>query len=116
MSTLRYVILRHDGIEQPHFDLMFETSPGSPLATWRSSQWPIRDSISVEKLADHRQDYLTYEGAVSGDRGSVRRVEAGEFEVRDLGDDQWLIDLGKRPLRFVRIADRAWRCDCVNAV
>src|SRR5438270_849624 len=39
--ALRYVVLRHDGIDDPHFDLTFETSSGPALATWRSPQWPI---------------------------------------------------------------------------
>ena len=33
MPPLRYVILWHDGVAEPHFDLMFETLPGSALAT-----------------------------------------------------------------------------------
>ena len=41
MPPLRYVILWHDGVAEPHFDLMFETLPGSALATWRSPRWPV---------------------------------------------------------------------------
>jgi hypothetical protein len=77
--ALRYVILRHDGVPAPHFDLMFETSPGSALATWRSNTWPPGPG-PVQKLADHRRDYLAYEGPVSHGRGYVRRVEAGTYE------------------------------------
>ena len=37
--SLRYAILHHTGIPSPHFDLMFETAPGSDLATWRVERW-----------------------------------------------------------------------------
>jgi hypothetical protein len=81
-AALRYVVLRHEGVPDPHFDLMFETSPGSPLATWRSPAWPIAEDMPLTPLADHRRDYLTYEGPVSGGRGSVRRVAEGFHRVR----------------------------------
>ena len=41
MAPLQYVILRHEEIAEPHFDLMFETLPGSELATWQAERWPI---------------------------------------------------------------------------
>jgi hypothetical protein len=79
--TLRYVVLRHEGVERPHFDLLFETSPASALAAWRADRWPVRDGDLVQPLPDHRRIYLDYEGPVSGNRGSVRRVLAGAHEV-----------------------------------
>jgi hypothetical protein len=74
---LRCVILHHEGVEDPHYDLFFETTPGSPLATWRASRWPIQAGDYLVRIADHRRDYLDYEGPISGDRGRVRRVYAG---------------------------------------
>jgi len=78
---LRYVVLRHEGIAEPHFDLMFETGRGSTLASWRSPVWPIDVGLSLEPLGDHRREYLEYEGAVSGDRGYVKRVARGRHRV-----------------------------------
>jgi hypothetical protein len=78
---LRYVVLRHEGIENPHYDLMIETTPGSPLATWRLPHWPPLPGDVPESLGDHRRVYLEYEGPVSGNRGSVRRVASGECGV-----------------------------------
>lgn len=75
-----YVILHHDGIAHPHFDLMLQL-PGGMLATWRIDQWPIARETHLFRIANHRADYLTYEGAVSGERGSVRRVEAGKYDL-----------------------------------
>jgi hypothetical protein len=74
---LRYVILRHEKIDSPHFDLLFETSPNSPLLAWRSQAWPITQSTPLLHLSHHRGHYLTYEGPLSGGRGSVRRIESG---------------------------------------
>src|SRR5687767_7893471 len=76
---LRFVVLHHTGVPMPHFDLMFETGPGGPLATWRSADWPVNSPAVVERLADHRRKYLDYEGPVSGDRGRVSRVIEGRF-------------------------------------
>ena len=81
MTPLRYVVLRHDGIPDPHFDVMWEQRPGSPLMTVRSHDWPMRDPTRFEALPDHRRDYLDYEGPVSGGRGHVRRVASGTCEV-----------------------------------
>ena len=77
----RYVVLRHEGIPEPHFDLMFELEPGRPLATWRSTEWPLKTYPRLERLNDHRREYLGYEGPVSNDRGFVRCVERGTFEM-----------------------------------
>lgn len=76
---LRYVVLHHTGYGDAHFDLMFETADGSPLATWRSSTWPAISNLT--SLADHRRMYLDYEGPVSDNRGHVKRVAAGTHVI-----------------------------------
>jgi hypothetical protein len=97
----RFVLLLHqcpDRRPRPtHCDLMLEK--GDVLETWALVELPcgwieladdlqIADSntISVERLADHRLAYLDYEGPVSGDRGSVRRLDTGTFKT--LSDSQ----------------------------
>jgi hypothetical protein len=40
------------------------------------------NTVEAEQLADHRLAYLEYEGPVSGDRGSVRRLDAGTIVRR----------------------------------
>ena len=82
-SPLRYVVLRHEGVAEPHYDLMFETAPGSALATWRSAEWPLRLGTPLTHLKDHRPSYLKYEGELSNGRGSVRRVASGFHVVMD---------------------------------
>jgi hypothetical protein len=86
---LRYVVLRHEGIPHPHFDLMFETAAGSDLTTWRSDRWPIDAPTPLTKLADHRSAYLEYEGPLGGNRGSVRRVAAGNYHLHEYNPTSW---------------------------
>ena len=80
-EPLRYVVLRHEGVPDPHFDLMFETSPGSKLSTWRSATWPPAPDTPLTALQEHRAVYLTYEGPLTDDRGTVRRVASGRHRV-----------------------------------
>src|SRR4051794_18173365 len=89
--SLRFVILHHTGVPAPHYDLMFETDPGSSLATWRSPIWPITPPILLERINDHRRDYLDYQGPVSNDRGEVTRVAAGTFRFESRTDHRWRI-------------------------
>lgn len=107
MRVVRYVILRHEGIERPHFDLMFQKDQGDDglLTTWRSEVWPIGEATGkVEKLDDHRGTYLDYEGPVSNGRGHVRRVEAGTCQVFPYVAHQWtakLLEPGPARILFI---------------
>jgi len=85
---MQLVVLHHTGVEAPHFDLMFERSNGGPLRTFRIGAWPIeRDSeLSATELADHRREYLEYQGPVAGNRGEVKRVAAGAADVHEATD------------------------------
>ena len=78
---LRYVVLHHTGIENPHYDLMLELTPGSELSTWRVSRWPPLADDAFTPLPEHRRVYLEYEGPVSANRGKVKRAAAGEFQI-----------------------------------
>jgi hypothetical protein len=73
-KSLRYVVLQHDGISSPHCDLLFETTPGSELASARLDAWPPK---SITRSANHRRLYLDYEGEISGNRGHVKRIANG---------------------------------------
>src|SRR5437868_12076808 len=78
---MRYVVLHHTGVDEPHYDLMFESAPGSPLMTWRATDWPLAAGDQLTRIGDHRSEYLDYEGPVSNDRGHVRRIVAGSLAV-----------------------------------
>ncbi|MBK8208518.1 MAG: hypothetical protein IPK87_17270 [Planctomycetes bacterium] len=68
-----------------HFDLMLEVEGQDLLRTLQLARWPLApgDSAACSELAPHRRAYLTYEGEVSGDRGSVKRVETGTWWAAD---------------------------------
>ena len=96
-DPVRYVVLRHEGVAEPHFDLMVEMKPGGKLATWRTPVWPIKEATKVTSLELHRREYLTYEGPVSGDRGTVRRVDEGTCLI--MRGEIWTITLLNHPHR-----------------
>jgi hypothetical protein len=93
MTPLRYVVLYHDGVADPHYDLMFEVAEGGALSTFRSSAWPIVKPTQLVKLDDHRREYLDYEGPISGDRGFVRRVQGGTYKSWPQWDDPYVCDV-----------------------
>lgn len=76
----RFVILSHDHPAQ-HWDLLVED--GESLRAWRLLRRPGNDPdrIPAEPLPPHRLLYLDYEGPVSGNRGTVARVDAGECRM-----------------------------------
>jgi hypothetical protein len=76
-----FVVLHHTGIDDPHFDLMFETTDASQLTTFRVQQWPLIKSQNARKLRDHRRAYLNFQGEIPGDRGRVEKVDEGQFQV-----------------------------------
>jgi len=72
------VILEHDH-PYLHWDLLIES--GDVLYAWRLSECPAPGRrVSAERIPDHRSLYLNYEGRVSGDRGTVARVCAGQLD------------------------------------
>ncbi len=112
----RFVLLRHDcppDYERPsHWDLMLESD--GVLRTWALAKLPraSNDSVDAEKLADHRLAYLDYEGPVSGERGTVSRVDAGTYETLVEANDCWEIRLNGSVLRgrlaLRRTANNRW--------
>jgi hypothetical protein len=112
MALHRYVILWHHDVDEPHFDLMFETYPRSDLATWRSPRWPIEERVDLVRLKDHRRFYLEYEGDLTDRRGRVDRVAGGDCELEIEEGGVWNIRLitGAPPMRLMlrQIDGAAW--------
>jgi len=110
---LRYAVLWHSGIAEPHFDFMVETYPGSELATWRSPVWPIDQSTVLKRLKDHRRIYLDYEGELSKRRGNVERAAAGTCNVEIGESSVWMIQLlNHRTHLFLRcISNDLWEAN-----
>jgi hypothetical protein len=103
MQPLRYVVLQHAQIDESHFDLMFETLPGSMLATFRSERWPIETRTALRRLRDHRRLYLEYEGEIAGGRGAVYRMAEGTCELEIGENSVWSVRLlsGSPPGRLL---------------
>lgn len=73
----RFVLLEHrrDGV---HFDFLLER--GGVLRTWAIDEAIAPGRIlRARGLPDHRLAYLDYEGALSGGRGTVRRLDRGSY-------------------------------------
>lgn len=124
----RFVLLYHDcpaGFPRPsHWDLMLEA--GDVLRTWAVAQLP-RDwqslveptevpqqvagtnTVEAELLGDHRPAYLDFEGPLSGDRGTVTRVEAGTFVLEHESPERWDVRIVGRVLRGrIRLSRQAF--------
>jgi hypothetical protein len=92
----QFVILRHEtppaSLQPSHWDLLLEH--GAALKTWSFTDWPTLDNtISAEQKPDHRRVYLTYEGELTGNRGSVARKAWGEFRWLRCDDFQAHIEM-----------------------
>jgi len=51
------------------------------LQTWRLNLLPGNAPFLAEKIHDHRLEYLEYEGPVSNNRGIVKRMDTGDYEI-----------------------------------
>jgi len=95
----RFVILHHTLTNGEHWDLMLEHQ--GTLLTWQLLAEPRGHEslpIAARRIGNHRLAYLTYEGPVSGDRGEVRRVDAGELHMTSLGDSHCRFDAAGKVL------------------
>ena len=88
---MKFVVHHHTSRpgEDDHYDLMIDE--GDTLATWRVSLEGMArliggDTAGATKIADHRREYLSYEGPVSCDRGMVKIMDSGECEMADHSD------------------------------
>lgn len=98
-KPLRFVILEHNH-PMLHWDLMLESE--NALRTWRLLEEPgIGKSVSSEPLADHRIEYLDYEGPVSGNRGVVKQWAGGTFEW--LGDEKNSVQVKLSSVRILSV-------------
>ena len=91
----RFVVLQHEmppGARSTHWDFMLEHE--GVLRTWALAEPPaIGREIAAEALADHRLAYLEYQGPVSGNRGTVTRWDAGNYETLADAPDESTIHL-----------------------
>ena len=55
--------------------------------------------MQAQALGDHRLAYLELEGPLSGNRGSVQRVEEGEYELLEESESMIRLALSGKTLR-----------------
>jgi hypothetical protein len=81
------VLLRHDLPDGTgHFDWLLECPGREGLITFRVAEridQPGCRGFGATRAPDHRREYLTYEGPISGGRGVVSRVASGKCEVEE---------------------------------
>ena len=66
--------------KQRHFDLMFEVPNNKKLTSFALLALPEEgQAVDCVRLADHRIDYLSYEGPVSNNRGVVEQFAIGHW-------------------------------------
>lgn len=102
LSTMQFALLHHDtagsALDRPdHWDFMIEI-PGAAehqaLRTWAlTSQLQAGATIQAVELPPHRLQYLSYEGPVSENRGCVRRVDRGSYELLSSDADSLVLHL-----------------------
>ena len=102
----RFVILRHETpphAPRPlHWDLMFERN--AKLVTWALADEPAPGkNVDAELLADHRMEYLEFEGELTKGRGTVRRWDAGTFSVEQWDDERITVLLSGMHLRQCQV-------------
>lgn len=70
------------------------------LRTWALPERPqVGQAVVADALADHRTEYLSYEGSVSGERGHVTQWDRGEYTVLKEHDDCLTVRLSGDQLR-----------------
>jgi hypothetical protein len=119
--TEPFVLHAHSGFGPGHYDLMLRR--GAILATWQMEQSPLElgagQSIPAKKIKDHRLVYLTYEGPVSGGRGTVARQDEGTYELLVEEDEGWRVRFDGRGMRGVyllrRVEGNDWTLVCESA-
>ena len=100
----RFVILHHRVEDGEHWDLMLQH--GETLATWQLDREPLSLAslpIAARRIGDHRIAYLELEGPLSGDRGTVRRVDGGTVHIEVLDAKRCVFQLAGQ-----RLSGRFW--------
>ena len=78
-----------------HVDWMIASEPRGrePLVTFRVGsridQMKADEGLLARRIDDHRAEFLTYQGPVSGNRGTVRRLTRGTVVTWERSGDRW---------------------------
>ncbi len=75
-----FVVVQHTTPQGVHWDLMLQIN--EVLWTWRMGCLPAdigNSPVEAEKIADHSLRFLTYEGPVQDNTGSVKIIDSGRL-------------------------------------
>ena len=114
---MQYVLLKHEKYNDFHVDFLLDYG-AERLLTWQFSDKklaqilpphgifldismsPDRTTDKIKTIArrifDHRRHYLEFEGELDAQRGSVTRIDRGEWELVSLDDQQLTINTASR--------------------
>jgi len=110
-----FVILQHempsDHERASHWDFMLQVD--DHLRTWALDEQPADGTtLNATQLADHRLEYLEYEGPISADRGRVTQWDRGSYLL--IAKDQRSCEVELRGRRLVgrvslrQVQDQRW--------
>jgi hypothetical protein len=96
---MRYVLLKHTKEKKNHVDFLLDCGE-KRLLTWQIKnpiffQWLINNTefldfneiltdtieTSCQRIFDHRQEYLDFEGKINNNRGFIEKIEWGEWDI-----------------------------------
>lgn len=113
-TPTRFAILHHQLADGEHWDLMLEHE--GVLLTWQLPQNPLVAGalpMPARRIADHRTLYLSYEGPISGNRGTVRRIAGGVLQIHEWAGNRCRFELQSAILtghfELMEISPDAWR-------
>ncbi len=115
----RFVVLFHrmppHSERADHWDWMFEWN--GALLTWACEQCPDENlEANASRLDDHRLAYLEVEGPISGDRGHVSRVLAGDLQWLEVSPQRYRAKLNIREPEPGSNGGRVWLVDLQQSV
>jgi hypothetical protein len=124
MLELPTVVLLHQSRADSHHDWMLgdPTDPDGPLWTARvtpaPSRWGELASWDLTPLPAHRRRYLHYEGELSGNRGTVTRVDQGTH-TPSLWQPQRIVTTltlthCQGTVQIMRLSDVLWRAQWID--
>ncbi len=82
-----------------HVDWMIASEPQGrePLVTFRVGsridEMKADQGLLARRIDDHRAEFLSYEGPVSGNRGTVRRLTRGTVVSWERSGDRWQMEI-----------------------
>lgn len=111
--TLPFVIQEHATPQGVHWDLMLQM--GDVLWTWRLAVKPGHiqtKPVVAERIADHPPRFLTYQGPVQNQTGSVTIADNGSFILQTQSSEELQIILAGKilsgPFKLIRQDQSLW--------